>query len=62
MKSFPIRSEGKVFILSDECVNIFVYCYCHLYYKENAKTTYTEVKSYSIVFSFYAVQNNDKVL
>ena len=59
-----MRSEYEGFFLSDEWVYIFIYnyCYCHLYYKENTKTTYTEVNSRSIVFSFYAVQNNDKVL
>ena len=59
-----MRSEYEGFFLSDEWVYIFIdnYCYCHLYYKENTKTTYTEINSRSIVFSFYAVQNNDKVL
>ena len=34
-----LRWKWEVCIVSDECMYIFVYFYCHLYYEENIKTT-----------------------
>ena len=60
IRNFPHQSEWKVFILSAECVHIFLICfYCNLYYNENAKTTYTEVNSHFI--SCYPSFINNKV-
>ena len=48
-----LRYKWEICILSDECVYIFVYFYCHVYYEENIKTTYTFSKKLRRSFKKY---------